>query len=275
MSVPPARLLLILLVAGAYGVLLATFVSAAPPTWFIIAHLVALAATIHLGIFCLGLGVFVDVFARGDRGSRSVALTFDDGPHPLHTMRVLELLEAAGAKATFFVIGAKVDAHPEVVAEIVRRGHEVGLHSYTHDRLLFMRHESKIVADLVRTQDAVERAAGVRPKLFRPPVGFSSPRTRVAVRQLGLTVTGWSARAFDGAGRPSVAVIVARIAPSLEDGAVVLLHDAPERGDVAPTSIEAIPELLAHLKQRGLSAVTVSALIAGARESVVVAQHAR
>jgi peptidoglycan/xylan/chitin deacetylase (PgdA/CDA1 family) len=273
--VPPFRLLLALLVVGAYAALLAALFSGAPPLWFVVTHLIALAATIHLGIFFLGLGVFVDVFVRGEKGSRSVALTFDDGPHPVHTRRVLDLLDAAGAKATFFVIGAKVDAHPEVVAEIVRRGHEVGLHSYTHDRLLFMRNESKIVADLVRTQDAVERAAGVRPRLFRPPVGFSSPRTRTAVRQLGLTVAGWSARAFDGAGRPSARVIVSRIARALEDGAVVLLHDASERGDAAPTSIDAIPELLGELKERGLAAVTVSTLMTGARPSVVVAQHAR
>lgn len=258
-----------------YGVIAASLLAHAPPLWFLVALLTTLAVCVNLGIFFLNLGVFVDVVSEREPGQRAVALTFDDGPHPVHTRRVLDALDAAGAKATFFVIGAKASEHPDVVAEIVRRGHEVGLHSHVHDHLLFMRHESKIVRDLVRTQDAIERAAGVRPKLFRPPVGFTSPRTRVAVKELGLVVVGWSARAFDGAGRPSAEQVVARIEPELRDGAIVLLHDSAERGDTPPTSIDALAELLQLLRQRGLNSVTVSALMGGAEERAVVAQVAR
>lgn len=270
-----ARFTLGVLIAVAYGVLGAVLLDHAPPIWFVAALLVTLSVVVHAGIFFLNLAVFLDVVSHGEPGARAVSLTFDDGPHPVHTGRVLDALDEAGAKGTFFVIGAKAEAYPDVIADIVRRGHEVGLHSYAHDHLLFLRNEAKIVEDLRRTQDAIEQAAGVRPKLFRPPVGFSSPRTRVAVRDLGLCVVGWSARAFDGAGRPTPAQVVSRIEPTLRDGAIVLLHDAPERGDDAPTSLAALPELIRLLRARGLEAVTVSSLIGACDERDAVAQPAR
>ncbi len=261
---PPFRLALIIAVACSYAMLLSALLGSAPPAWSVAVMLGALLVAVHAGIFFLNLSVFVDVFARRPRGARAVALTFDDGPHPVHTRRVLDTLDARGVKGTFFLIGAKAEAHPDVVQDIVRRGHEVALHSFVHDHILFCRAEPAIVKDIERTQDVIERAAGVRPKLFRPPVGFSSPRTRTAVRALDLTVVGWSARAFDGAGRPSADRILKRLLPALDDGAVVLLHDAPERGDEAPTSVEALPRILDALEARGLHGVTVSTLIAGA-----------
>lgn len=272
---PPARVGLILLVATCYATLLAAALGKVPPLWFSITLLSVLAVWVNANIFFLNLGGFVDVVSKGEAGGKSIALTFDDGPHPVHTRKVLDILDGAGAKGTFFVIGEKAVAHPDVVAEIVRRGHEVGLHSFSHDHILFMRPQSAIASDILRTRDAVESASGVRSTLFRPPVGFSSPRTRVAVRETGVTVVGWSARAFDGAGRPTIDQIVKRVDRSLADGAIVLLHDAAERGDEAPTSIDALPSLLQRLEERGLRAVTVSALTGGAAPSGVVAQPAR
>jgi peptidoglycan-N-acetylglucosamine deacetylase len=248
-------------VAGAYAIIVAAVAGVRTPTWAVVGVLLAIATIVTLGTFFPNLAVFVDIVTRGAEGARGAALTFDDGPHPVHTRNVLDALDKVGAKGTFFVIGNKVEAHPEVVAEIVRRGHEVGIHSWDHDRLLNMRREPNIVRDLEKTRDAIERAAGTRPKLFRPPVGLTSPRTRVAVNQLGLTVIGWSARAFDGAGRPSTERVIARIAPALAHGSIVLLHDAAERGDAAPTSLDALPELLALMEKRGLQGVTVTALL--------------
>lgn len=255
------RAALALSVVAAYVILLAALGGIQTPTWALGLVLLSIATIVTLGTFFPNLAVFVDVVTRGADGARGAALTFDDGPHPVHTRSVLDALDRAGAKGTFFVIGNKVEAHPDVVAEIVRRGHEVGIHSWDHDRLLNMRRETNIVRDLAKTQDAIERATGIRPKLFRPPVGLTSPRTGVAVKQLGLTMVGWSARAFDGAGRPSVERVIGRIAPALGHGAIVLLHDAPERGDAAPTSLAALPELLALMEKRGLDGVTVSQLV--------------
>lgn len=273
---PIARLVLIGLVGAAYTTILVSIFAEPPPLWFVATLLGTLAVFLNVCICFLSLSAFVDVVARGPGGAGTVAITFDDGPHPVHTVEVLNHLDAAGAKATFFVIGAKARKYPEVVAEIARRGHEIGLHSFSHDHLLFMRSEAAMLQDTIDTQDAVERATGIRPKLFRPPIGFTSPRTRKIVQQLGLVVVGWSARAFDGAGRPSTDRILARIEPSLRDGAIVLLHDAFEQTEEAPTSVGALPELLATLRERGLCAVTFSDLIRGdgVSDRAVVAQTA-
>ncbi len=258
---PPGRVLLILLVTAAYGLVGYSLLVTPAPAWALLGLALAVLVIVHLGVGFLNLGVFVDVVSRGRPGGRSVALTFDDGPHPVHTREVLRELDRAGAKGTFFLVGRKVDAHPEVVEEIARAGHEIGLHSYAHDHYLTLRHEPAICRDLAANQACIERLTGRRPTMFRPPVGLTSPRVRVAVRALGLTVVGWSARAFDGAGRPAPQVVLDRILPDLDDGAIVLLHDAAERTDARPTSLDALPGLLAAMKERCLSGVTVSELV--------------
>jgi len=261
MSAPPARAALGLFVVAAYGLIGASLFGVAVPLSLLVATLLGVTTFVTVGVFFLNLGVFVDVTSRGSTRRSVVALTFDDGPHPVHTRQVLATLAERGHKATFFVVGEKVAAHPDVAREIAEAGHELGLHGYDHDRLLNLRHEPRIIRDLDKTADAIATACGQRPRLFRPPVGFTSPRTRVAVRARDLEVVGWTARGFDGAGRPSVAALVERLTRSLSPGAILLLHDAPERGEVAPTSVEALPSLLAELETRGFSSVTVTELL--------------
>lgn len=268
---PTARALLSLLVAGGYGLALTSVFFRPLPIWLLLSAGLAILIVVNLGVGFLNLGVFVDVVSRGAADRRAVALTFDDGPHPVHTREVLRLLKEARAKATFFVIGRKVEAFPEVVSEIVAAGHELGLHSHAHDHYLNLRHEPKIVADIEQNRSAIERLCGVRPTLFRPPVGLTSPRIAVAVKRLGLRVVGWTARAFDGAGRPEPEVVLSRLSPDLVPGSIVLLHDAAERTDARPTSLDALPGLLRILAERDLETVTVSELVGEPRGS---AQHA-
>lgn len=261
---PRARLLLGGLVALAYGLVLLVISGLAVSPAILLVAWLALFATVNLGTTFLNLGVFLDVVSRGEAAGDRIALTFDDGPHPVHTRAVLRILAEADAKATFFVIGQKAEAHPDVIREIVAGGHELGLHSQRHDRFLNLRHEPKIIADLRQNQETLFRIARVRPILFRPPVGFSSPRTRVAVRAMALRVIGWSHRVFDGAARPSVDHTLGRLTRSMQAGSIVLLHDAPERGDLAPSSIEALPLFLAWLRKEGLRTTTVTELLHGA-----------
>ncbi len=259
-----SRALLGLLVAAGYALALTSIFVAPIAPWVLLVHALFIAIVVNLGVGFLNLGVFVDVVSRGPAGRPAVALTFDDGPHPVHTRSVLRDLAAARAKATFFLVGRKVDAHPDVVREIVEQGHEVGLHSHAHDHYMNLRHEARITADIERNQASIDAICGRRPMLFRPPVGLTSPRIAVAVKRLGVRVIGWSARAFDGAGRPEPSVVLARVARDLEPGAIVLLHDAAERTDERPTSLDALPGLLRLLGERGLEPVTVSELIGAA-----------
>jgi peptidoglycan/xylan/chitin deacetylase (PgdA/CDA1 family) len=210
------------------------------------------------GVFALRLRVFVDAIVRGPRGARGVALTFDDGPDPEWTPRVLDALDAAGAKATFFVIGRKVEAHPDVARAIVERGHAIGLHSYAHDRLFALRGEERVRADLLRAMAVIEKIVGARPTLFRPPIGHTNPIIARVADKLDLTVVGWSVSGHDGVRGAKPARVAARVCGGVRDGAIVLLHDAAERGDHEPAGPRALPEILRAIDAANLSIVPLS-----------------
>jgi peptidoglycan/xylan/chitin deacetylase (PgdA/CDA1 family) len=195
-------------------------------------------------VFVLRLRMFADAIVRGPAGARGFALTFDDGPDPVTTPRVLDALDAAEAKATFFVIAKKAEAHPQVVRDILRRGHAVGLHSYAHDRLFSLRSERRVRADLEMGIAALVAITGARPTLFRPPIGHTNPIIARVAEALDLVVVGWTLGARDGIAGASAESVAARIGNRLRDGAIVLLHDASERGTHAPVAADAIATIV-------------------------------
>jgi peptidoglycan/xylan/chitin deacetylase (PgdA/CDA1 family) len=255
--VPIARGLFYLATVAALALLARALVIGPLPLWLSITALVAYVAWVTLGHLVLGLGMFVDVTTRGSKRARGVALTFDDGPHPEHTPKILDLLDGARVKATFFVIGRKAAEHPEIVRDIVARGHAIGVHGYAHDRLFSLRSLRFVRDDLGRAVDAVAAITGERPWLFRPPVGHTSLRIARAVRELDLEVVGWSVRGIDGLARSRADRVAARVVPGLRDGAIVLLHDAAERDTHVPAALEALPRILAAMDRKDLAGVRV------------------
>src|SRR5262245_4814383 len=214
-----------------------------------------------LGVFFPRLEMYGPIVSRGPAGRRSVALTFDDGPHPVTTRRVLAALASTRHRATFFVLGAKARRHPDVVREIHAAGHTIGLHGDRHDRLHAFRMPWRVHDELVRAARAVEDATGVRPRFFRPPLGHTSISTTRGVRRAGMIVVGWSARGLDGIRRRTPEAVVARVARSVPDGAIVMLHDASEHDDFEPASVRALPALLRLLDDRGLTSVGLDTLL--------------
>jgi len=213
------------------------------------------------GVLFPGLEMYGPIVQRGPAGRRSIALTFDDGPHPVTTRRILAALAGTRHRATFFVLGAKARRHPDVLREIQAAGHTIGVHGDEHDRLHSFRMPRRVYRDLVRAARAVEDATGVRPRLFRPPLGHTSVNAAPGVRRAGMLVIGWSTRGLDGLRTQTPGAVVARIAGSLSDGDIVMLHDAAERDDYEPASVRALPELLRLLDERGWTSVGVDALI--------------
>src|SRR3954451_4356102 len=126
------------------------------PLWLAVGALLGYLGVLVLGALDPGLQMFGEVLLRGPEGERGVALIFDDGPHPVHTRAVLDALDGAGAKATFFVLGRKAQAHAEIVREIARRGHLLAVHGDQHDRLLALRSLARVRADLERAVAAVQ-----------------------------------------------------------------------------------------------------------------------
>jgi peptidoglycan/xylan/chitin deacetylase (PgdA/CDA1 family) len=185
------------------------------------------------------------------------ALTFDDGPDPLCTPILLDALAESGSRATFFVVGERVERHPELAAAIAERGHELALHGMTHrrhDRL----EPDEAREELRRGLAAIEAASGVRPELYRPPYGASSPPLAALCDELGLTLSYWTAWGQDW--EPlSARRIAALVERDLEPGAVVLLHDSAlyaERDDATPT-VDAVRLIAATARRRGFGLVAL------------------
>lgn len=205
--------------------------------------------------------VFGPAVTRAPARGAEVALTFDDGPHPEHSRSVMDQLEAAGGRGTFFVLGSRVDAHPEIVAEMLDRGHQVAHHGYAH-RWWSVLVPRWFQEDLDAAERAVQQACGVRPRFFRPPLGVVVPIGIQALERRGLVLTAWSVRGFDGVSQDPDAVRD-RVLTGVRGGDVVLLHDAPPpaQPDRAPVTVATLPGLLAGLAERGLRPVTLAALL--------------
>jgi len=197
----------------------------------------------------------------GARTDRRVALTFDDGPNDPHTLRIADALEAHGARGTFFVVGKAVDARPNIVRELVQRGHLVGGHSYGH------RHRDRFVPsypELSRVQSSLAEHVGLRAAFFRPPYGLWTPFIlRVAARE-GVRVVNWDVMARDWVTRSRM-TIARRVLKRVRGGSIVLLHDG-FNGDGttsrAPTA-NALPAILAGLAQKQLAPVRLDELLGG------------
>jgi peptidoglycan-N-acetylglucosamine deacetylase len=261
---PPARIALYVASIGALAILARSLILRPIPLWLSGVLLAAYIALVLAGVLFLRLQMFIDVFYRGSARDEGVALTFDDGPSPETTPKILDLLDRAGAKATFFVIGRKAERYPAIVSDIVARGHAVGIHGFAHDRLFSLRSLSYVREDLKRARDLLEEITGTRPTLFRPPIGHSNPRMARVVQELDLVVVGWTIRSLDGIGGARAEAVERRVIPRLADGEIVLLHDAAEREDFVPASIAALPRILDAMESRNLRGVRVDEWIEAA-----------
>ncbi|HKQ70336.1 MAG TPA: polysaccharide deacetylase family protein, partial [Polyangiaceae bacterium] len=219
------RAILLTATLAALALVARSLFSSPAPLWVAVTAFVGYGALVTWGVLDPSLEMFAEVLWRGPEGAKGVALTFDDGPHPTHTRAVLDALDRAGAKATFFVIGEKAREHGELLREMVARGHLVAIHGDRHDRALSFRPLAAVRADLARAIAVVEGALGERPRFYRPAVGQTNPRIARAAADLGLTIVGWSVRSRDGV-RARTDTVARRVVSRLGDGEIVLLHDA-------------------------------------------------
>lgn len=184
---------------------------------------------------------------------KKVALTFDDGPFPEWTERYIKVLEATKTKATFFMLGSQVAAHPELVKAVLESGYEIGSHSWRHANL------SKVTAaqaqkDLLQTAIAIERITGEPIKYFRPPYGAFSPTLMSAVKETGVIAVNWSIDPHDWT-NPGPDEIVRIIVNNIHEGSIILLHEA------RPGTLTALPVIITTIREMGYELVTVSELI--------------
>lgn len=209
--------------------------------------------------FFPGSSFYLPVISRGVSGKNAVALTFDDGPDPSTTPELLRLLAEHDVKATFFVTGKRALKYPDLVREILRRGHALGNHTYSHDPLIALRSRRRLSEEIISTQDLLHEF-GIRCLAFRPPMGTTNPRLRKVLRRVDLICIGFSRRAFDG-GNKWTSGLSTRILKRIRPDDIVLLHDIrPKEGRLLPW-LKEVETILSGLEARGIAVLPLSEIV--------------
>ena len=261
MRVPP-----FVVAAAAVHVIAIGLVIVRPHLWP--AGVAAVAAT-HILIVvasvlprCALLGTNIRRVPPDRARSGIIALTFDDGPDPEITPAILEMLEAAGATATFFCIGRKAEQDPSIVAAIRKRGHDVQNHSQTHPNLFALHGPRKMRQEIGAAQQAIERVSGVRPRFFRAPAGIQNVWLFPLLNAAGLTLVSWTRRGFDTVDRHS-ARVASRLVRNLRAGDILLLHDGSSARDEHGRAVvlDALAIVLRVMAEKELRSDRLSALV--------------
>lgn len=185
------------------------------------------------------------------RAGKKVALTFDDAPNG-HTQDVLAVLETSGVRATFFLIGAQIPRHRELVSSIVAKGHDIGNHSFSH---AFTKDwtEEAIAEDIARAERIILEATGRIPLYFRPPMGLVTPEMRRACGRLGYSLVLWSVDSGDWRGDDEETIIT-HVLQGVSPGAIILFHPLPR-------TVRVLPRIIRGLQDQGYEIVPLSILL--------------
>jgi len=220
-------------------------------------HLVLTTATLTPRSALLGRNITRLPDSAAARGE--VAITIDDGPEPGVTPAVLDLLDAAGQRATFFCIAERAAAHPELAREIVARGHEVQNHTARHPHTFSLMGPARYAAELGRAQQMLQQITGRRPTCFRAPAGFRNLFLAPVLARLDLQLVSWTRRGFDTR-EADPARVSQRLLRGLRGGDILLLHDgnAARTAQGTPVLLHVLPVLFERLRAQGLRSVTLS-----------------
>jgi peptidoglycan/xylan/chitin deacetylase (PgdA/CDA1 family) len=188
---------------------------------------------------------FVDSLHRIPASGNSVIITFDDGPMPGHTEKVLAVLAEKKAKACFFLIGKNMEEHPGLVKQIIAEGHQVGHHSYSHVNTFPMWSTQKVKEDIAKAASILENITEQQNLRFRIPFGLSNPNIAKAIQQCNFQSIGWSLRTYDTMSK-SKEQLVHTVLTKVKAGDIILLHDW------GTYTVEALPEIIDGVRGKGL-----------------------
>jgi peptidoglycan-N-acetylglucosamine deacetylase len=199
------------------------------------------------------LNFFLQAFNHNpEETERRIALTFDDGPVE-NTLKILEVLEKYKVEASFFCIGKNVKENPEIFKLILKKGHFVGNHTYTHTRKMGFLSTSSMIREIEKCDRIMKKVGGITPSTFRPPFGIINPKIRKALEKTGHKVVGWNLRSYDAIIK-SEEVVVKRVLDNVKPGDVILFHDNKEN------TVEILEQLLVFLRANHYDPVRVDEL---------------
>ena len=204
-------------------------------------------------------------FTGLSRGTKQLALTYDDGPNDPHTMRLLEVLARHEVPATFFLIGRYVQQRPDLVREIVKAGHIIGNHTFTHPLLTF-KSSAEVRKELTECHSAIQDAVGQYSNLFRPPFGGRRPAVLRIARELDREPIMWNVTGYDW-DVPPAAVIEKKVSSQIRGGDVILLHDGGHKqmGADRSQTVLATDHLITRYKSEGYDFATIQQMLEGAQ----------
>lgn len=214
-----------------------------------------------VGIERLGPFLTRRIFWRAQTDRQLVALSFDDGPHPVYTPQVLDGLHRYGVRATFFLIGQNVEEHPTLARRLATENHEIGNHTFTHPSLPFLS-DSQVLSEIRRTHEAIHCHTGRQPQFLRPPMGLFSRRIVDLIETSGYRTVIGDVYPRDPH-RPGTQKIISRILDRVRPGSLIILHDGGNgRKTDRSQTVNALAQVIPALLDRGFQFVTLSELAA-------------
>ena len=204
---------------------------------------------------------YPDTFILGGPTDQNrIALTFDDGPDPRYSEKVLDVLKEYNVPATFFVMGSRAVAYPEIVQRMVNEGHIIGNHTYFHPNLVEEADIPTLEREVNRTEDVLNDIIGYRTSLFRPPYGFLYNELVEKLAEMRYLVIGWTVDSLDWQEDPPE-VIASRVLDNVQPGAIILMHDGADWDGDRTNTIEALRQIIPTLQEQGYEFVTVPELL--------------
>lgn len=186
--------------------------------------------------------------------NKGIAFTFDDGPHPEITPKILEILAQENIKATFFMVGHQLEENKALLLKIYNEGHTIGNHSFSHTKKLTLFSSINLIEDIEKCSLQIEKMIHQKPLFFRPPFGITTPRYKRALKHLCMKSIGWNIRSFDTIATNKKA-LYKKITRKISDGSIILFHDTQQ------ITVDVLPEIIQFCKTNGITIVPLPELI--------------
>ncbi|MBL0310752.1 MAG: polysaccharide deacetylase family protein [Bacteroidetes bacterium] len=207
-----------------------------------------------LGSYFIRLNYFTESLCHGSRAKKEIALTFDDGPLKNFTPEVLDILKVEKVPAAFFLIGKNISGNESLLERMAKEGHLIGNHSFDHGFWFSLNGNKKMIDDLKRCDEEINRVTGLSPKLFRPPYGVTNPTIAKVIQEQKFTSIGWSLRTYDTVAKSPEQLLVKTL-NNLKNGDVILFHDWGKH------TISILSKLICEARERGYRFVSLDKLL--------------